>query len=165
MPPQKIPFTIREAAESDYPVIDDINRCSWGGGLTTHELREKRHGVIDDKPWSEHITRAVAEHRALPDVTTFVAEADGRVVGYAGALMNRGARAQVGTVSYNAVHPDFRGKGIGRALIIHVIEYLKNNGARVLDVMTLDSDEPVIRLYEKLGFKKLTNFIYFTKDV
>jgi ribosomal protein S18 acetylase RimI-like enzyme len=161
---QTVQFHIREAAQTDMAAIEDINRRAWEGGITTHELLQQRHGRLNGTDWTESITRAVAEHLARPDVTVFVAEHDSRVIGYASAQISREPPSEMGTVSYNAVDPDFHGRGVGTALIEHVIVYLQAQGARALNVVTIESDEPAMHIYEKLGFTKLTSLIYYTRD-
>lgn len=157
-------WRIRLASEGDRPAIDAINRRAWAGGLTTHELLERRHGPVEGRPWAEQITRAVATHLARPDVTTFVAERDGRVIGYAAAQIGHEPPSDLGTVSYNAVDPDYQGQGVGTALVEHVVAYLWEQGARVLTVVTLECDEPARRIYERLGFRELTRLIYYSRD-
>jgi GNAT superfamily N-acetyltransferase len=156
---------IRLAVEADQEAIAEINRHAWSGGITTYELLEQRHGPIDGKPWAEQIVEAAAAHLAQPHVTTFVAERDGQIVGYAAAEMKQvEPPADVGIVSYNAVDPGHQGRGIGTALVRRVVEHLKEQGARVLLVWTLEADEPACRIYERLGFKELTRFIYYSRD-
>lgn len=157
-------YRIRLATPDDTEAIAEINRRGWHGGLTTHECLEARHGTINGRPWTEQITEAVAAHLAQSHVTTFVAEKDGQVIGYAAAEIKRQPTSDVGIVSYNAVHPDYRGQGVGTALIEHVMAYLREQGARVLTVVTLESDEPVRRIYERMGFQELTRLIYYSKD-
>lgn len=163
--PVQAKFRIRPATQDDLQAIADINRRAWAGGMTTQELLEQRHGPIDGCSWIEHIVDAVTTHLAQPDVTTFVAEQEGQVVGYAAAQIKREeSPSDVGIVSYNAVHPDYRGRGIGTALIKAVVSHLKEQGARVLVVWTLEADEPACRIYERLGFKELTRFVYYSMD-
>ncbi len=158
------PFYIRPAIESDYDQIRAINRRAWTGGITTAELLEQRHGILDGTPWTEQITHDVAEHLARPDVTTFVAEREGRVLGYAAAQLRRQEPAsEVGIVSYNAVDPAYQGQGIGTTLIRHVARYLEEQGARVLLVWTLESGESARHIYEGLGFEELTRFVFYSK--
>jgi ribosomal protein S18 acetylase RimI-like enzyme len=161
---QKIVFQIRQATESDEDAINAINRRAWSGGITTHELLEQRHGRLNNQDWRERITSAVGEHLARPDVTTFVAEHQGKVIGFAAAQIDQQPPAEMGTVSYNAVDPDYQRQGVGTALIEHVIAFLEAQGAHVLNVVTVETDEPVKHIYERLGFEKLTCLIYYSKD-
>jgi ribosomal protein S18 acetylase RimI-like enzyme len=161
--PERI--SIREAQQKDHDAIAEINRRAWVGGITTNELLERRHGPIDGRPWAEHIVDAVAAHLERSDVKTFVAEDGGRVVGYAAAQIERkNPPPDVGVVSYNAVDPEYRGRGIGTALTRHVVGYLKEQGARVLAVWTLEADVPACRIYERLGFQELARFVYYSME-
>jgi GNAT superfamily N-acetyltransferase len=163
--PGQATYRIRRASQEDHDAIAEINRRAWAGGITTYELLERRHGPIDGRPWIEHIVDAVATHLAEPDVTTFVAELEGRVVGYAAAQIGREEPSpDIGIVSFNAVHPDHQGQGIGTALIKQVTGHLEAQGARVLAVWTLEADEPVRRIYERMGFEELTRFVYYSRD-
>jgi GNAT superfamily N-acetyltransferase len=157
-------YRIRVATEDDQNAIDSINSRAWGGGITTNELIERRHGLIDGVSWVDRGRRDITTHLALPNVTTFVAEIEGQVVGYASAQIKRqeGA-ADIGIVSYNAVDPDYRGRGIGTALMRRVESYLKGEGVRVLAVWTLEADEPARRMYERMGFEELTRFVYYSR--
>jgi ribosomal protein S18 acetylase RimI-like enzyme len=157
-------FTIREATAEDMAAINAINRRTWAGSITTHELLEQRHGRLNNLPWTESITSAVAAHLARADVTTFVAEYEGAVIGFAAAQIDTAQKADIGTVSYNAVALDYQGFGVGSALIRHVVDYLVAQGARVLTVVTVEEDTPALRIYERLGFRKLTSLVYLSRD-
>ncbi len=154
-------YHIRLVTADDNEAITAINRRAWSGGITTAELLEQRHGVLDGTPWIEQITNDVVEHLVEPGVTVFVAEQESRVVGYAAAEI-KPEKPEVGIVSYNAVDPDHQGRGIGTTLTRQVMGYLKNQGARVLVVWTLETDEPARHVYERLGFKELTRFVYYS---
>jgi GNAT superfamily N-acetyltransferase len=139
MQPHENEFKIRQLSQEDLDAIKKINLGSWSG-FTTSEL--------------------------LEDVTTFVAELEGRVVGYAAAQFEiKEDTSEVGIVSYNAVLPDARGFGIGSALIDKVIQHLKDQGARVLLVWTLEVGESARHIYEKIGFTELTRFVYYSMEV
>ncbi len=159
-------FTIRQATEADFAAIDEINRSSgcWDGGLTSHELLEKRHGKIDGLDWAEQMTKAAAEYIRKPGVVCFAAEADGKIVGYAAGEKKKTRQIELGEVGYNAVLPEYRGQGIGRELVKGVMRNLRDSGARILYVVTIDKDAPAAAMYEKLGFEKLTSHRYYTID-
>ncbi len=156
-------YLIRQATPSDQDAVEAINRQSWSGRITTHQLLENRHGRLNDRDWTERIVQAVSEHLSQPEVITFVAEQQGKVIGYAAAQISLQPWADVGAVSYNAVLPEHRGCGVGSALIEHVMHYLKAKGARVLTVVTLDSDDPAKHIYERLGFEPLAVLIYYSQ--
>lgn len=154
---------IREATEADAEAIWEINLRAWPG-CAIAELSEQRHGVLNGRRWTEHMARAVAEHMQRKDVATFVAELDGKVIGYANAQMSAEGPTETASIGYNAVEPDYRGRGAGTALVKHAIDFLGGRGARVLTVMTLAADEPARRIYGRLGFKELTRLIYYSME-
>ncbi|HUB60112.1 MAG TPA: N-acetyltransferase [Puia sp.] len=55
-----------------------------------------------------------------------------------------------------AVHPDFRGKGLGEALCRAALERARTLGAQQVILYSHTSLGPAIRLYQKLGFKETT---------
>ena len=52
-----------------------------------------------------------------------------------------------------AVEPDYRGEGIGRALIARAIEWAKEKGLPGLMLETQDNNVPACRLYARCGFE------------
>jgi [ribosomal protein S18]-alanine N-acetyltransferase len=87
------------------------------------------------------------------DTPTLVAcDAKHRVVGFA-MLRLLGDDAELMTI---AVDPKFRGKGVGAALMHACFEDLRMTPSRRM-ILEVAADNPsAIRLYEKLGFKKLS---------
>ena len=75
----------------------------------------------------------------------FVAMADDQPVGMV-TTTSFGPSAWIGNL---IVEPDFRSRGIGRALMEHAIDQLRERGATTV---RLEGDPPGIPLYRKLGF-------------
>ncbi|MGO1054086.1 ribosomal protein S18-alanine N-acetyltransferase [Crossiella sp. CA198] len=103
-----------------------------------------------DDPWS-----AAAFAAELDGGHHYVgAYAGDELIGYAGIALLVGppqAEAEVHTI---AVHPDWQGNGIGKALLLDLLAHVAQVGATVfLEVRT--DNEPAIALYERQGFEKL----------
>ena len=153
---------VREARPEDVEAIADITYRGWDG-VTIGEALEQRHGVRGGKTWRERKrAEIVADFRRRPH-EFFVAEIDGRVVGYASYWFVEAD--ETGHVGNNCVDPDFRGRGIGTALIGRVIERLRELGARIAVVTTLEHDLPARRVYEKHGFKLLLKSVYYSMEL
>ena len=82
-----------------------------------------------------------------------VAEAEGRVVGFAlGAHTYSTFRARPSVWLEDLfVEPEQRGTGIGKRLLLEVIEMARKEGAGRVDWAVLDWNEPSIRFYEAMG--------------
>ena len=154
-------FTIRRATAADFPAIDSINVIAWEGGITTHELLEQRYGRVNGAGWRTRITEAVRKHLENDETHAFVAQKGNNIVGYASGHIEAGS--EVGVLGYNAVHPDYRGQGIGTALVESALNHLVESGARILQVWTLATDVPACALYEKFGFHELTSFTFYSR--
>ncbi len=83
------------------------------------------------------------------------AELDGQTVGCA-ALVDRGERAQLRWV---VVLDEARGNGIGRKLLDAVLSHAKETGFDEIYLETIDQLTPSMTLYERSGFKLLSQKI------
>jgi len=70
-----------------------------------------------------------------------------------------------GRIHMLGVDPDYRGKGIGRELMMAGLARLKNRGLKVAG-LTVDSENRIARtLYESLGFDILSSTLWYEKVV
>jgi mycothiol synthase len=82
---------------------------------------------------------------------TFLAVADGEVVGCAG-LARDPDRLDRAEHTLTAVHRDWRGRGVATALKQATIAWAAGNGIRELSTWTQRGNEPMQRLNERLGY-------------
>lgn len=150
---------IRPAREQDIRAIYEINRIAWDGVCMARAV-ERRHGIVAGTGWRERKAREVDEACKAHLDRVLVAEVKGAVVGYATCYFD--PADGVGTLGNNAVHPDWRNRGIATALIAQVIRRLLDEGARILRVTTLEQDAAAQRVYEKLGFREIARSVMYT---
>jgi len=64
------------------------------------------------------------------------------------------------------VRPEDRGKGYGRALLIHLARIARDRGCGRMEWAVLDWNEPAIQFYRKLGAKSMDEWTVFrlTRD-
>ncbi|EKN70930.1 acetyltransferase [Neobacillus bataviensis LMG 21833] len=63
-----------------------------------------------------------------------------------------------------AVHPDYRGKGISQRLFeLHKEEAVKH-GCKQLFLEVIVGNDRAIRFYEKLGYEKIYDLVYYTHE-
>lgn len=96
-------------------------------------------------PWSEN---SIASELKNALALWLVAVEDGNLCGYVGSQSVMGESDMMNV----AVHPNFRRKGIGEALVDALSEELKAQGNTCLTLEVRASNSPAIALYEKLGF-------------
>jgi GNAT superfamily N-acetyltransferase len=93
---------------------------------------------------------------AAPDRTVVAVEDDGRIVGTAkmNANMPRGGNASHMASASFMVDPDRSGRGVGRALCEHVIEWARATGFRAIQFnAVVETNTRAVGLYESLGFR------------
>ena len=104
--------------------------------------------VCFSDPWSE---KSIASELDNPLAFWLVALEGQTVAGYIGSqtVMDETDMMNV------AVHPEFRRKGIGQALINTLVEHLQKAGSRCLTLEVRASNAAAIALYAKLGFSEV----------
>lgn len=99
-------------------------------------------------PWSENALRA---ELAKENSRFFVAITKNEVSGYIGANNVLG-EVYIDNI---AVFYNYRGFGIGTALLKHLINVSKDENCDFLTLEVRVSNKPARKLYEKLGFKEV----------
>jgi GNAT superfamily N-acetyltransferase/ADP-ribose pyrophosphatase YjhB (NUDIX family) len=89
-----------------------------------------------------------------PDVISFVAEIDGRVVGMYKLIANRrGLGAHVANASY-MVHPDAGGRGVGHAMGAHSLIEARRQGYDAMQFnFVVSTNTRAVALWQRLGFR------------
>jgi len=86
-----------------------------------------------------------------PD-TFLVAEENGKIVGYVIGLVRKWGEGHVVSL---AVHPKQRRKGVATALMKELLRRFSDKGLKAARLEVRVSNEAAIKLYEKLGFKRV----------
>ena len=124
-------FEFRRMQVRDLPEVMDIERLSFSN------------------PW--HETTFQGEIQNAPISFPVVAErtSDGRIMGYIICWKIKDD-VQINNI---AVHPDFRGRGLGEALLKHVLSRVRDEGAVFVSLEVRVTNAAARRLYERLGFE------------
>jgi ribosomal protein S18 acetylase RimI-like enzyme len=109
--------------------------------------------VTDD---ATSIDRLIHRDRAA----FFVAEEDGAVVG----TLIAGYDGWRGHLYRAAVHPDFRRRGFGRALVEEAVEHLTSIGCKRISAMVLEDEDHAVGFWSGIGFDLQPEIARYTKN-
>lgn len=98
------------------------------------------------------INGRVAGNLAREDANYLIAETEGRVVGVLGYRKNW-KRTGEAYISFIAVHPKYRGKGIARSLDSALTHKLSVEGIPYVNVTTWSTNPDVCTVYKHLGYR------------
>lgn len=141
-----LPVVLRRAAPGDVTAIIDL--------IAADQLGASRDGVRDATDRAAY-DAAFAAIDADPAQLLVVAEAAGRVVGtlqltFIPGLARRGAlRVQIEAVR---VRDEFRGDGLGSAMLRWAIDEARRRGCRLVQLTSDKSRADAHRFYQRLGF-------------
>jgi ribosomal protein S18 acetylase RimI-like enzyme len=157
--PETPHLVLRAVLPSDLPRLKEIVALSWKDQGIAHIL-EKRYGEMGGKPWLDWKWPQVEKVCRDTPRQVLVTEVNGEVAGFAVYLLDRVRK--IGTVGNNAVHPKFRGFGIGKRQIARVIELLRERGMAFAEVtVALNEGHAAARaVYEKTGFEPVADSRY-----
>ena len=149
---------IRTYRPADLPRLQQITAQTFGP-VSIDRNMEQLLGPFGAGGWQARKLDAVADDcRAQPD-GVFVAEDAGTVVGYVTTRLNRAAL--IGWIPNLAVDPAHQGKGLGRALLLHALDFFRASGMQVAKIETLEQNPIGQSLYPSLGFQEVARQIHF----
>jgi GNAT superfamily N-acetyltransferase len=151
-----VSLTIREAREDDREVVLRLAARTWEPVFASvnealgPELARRLHG--DD--WRAYHAGELREILDSASTVTWVAEIEGRVVGFAAARVVDPDRA-IGEVRIVGVDPEAQRTGAGRALTTHAEGWLRTQGMAVAFIGSAGDPghAPARALYEALGYR------------
>jgi hypothetical protein len=85
----------------------------------------------------------------------YVWEQDGRIIGNASLIPFRDKGKRVYLIANVATHPDYRRRGIGRALTERVMKQARDKKASAIWLHVRDDNPGAIELYQQLGFQEI----------
>jgi acetyltransferase len=89
----------------------------------------------------------------------------GKIVGDATLHQQLGGwKRHVGRVSV-LVHPEFRGRGLARALIAEIVDIARRAGLEKVEAEFIGEQEAAIRMFAMLGFSQLLRLEDYVKDM
>ncbi|MFC2041228.1 GNAT family N-acetyltransferase [Chloroflexota bacterium] len=116
----------------------------------------------------EEITYFLNSSNCSPEDVVLACDGD-RVAGYCWTKMNYGGDADAserkGRIFMLGVDPDYRGRGIGRRVLLAGLAHLKSKGLRFAELTVDSENETACALYRSVGFEVRTDSLWYEKAI
>jgi putative acetyltransferase len=116
--------------------------------LQPHYPPESRHGFSVEKLLQEAVAFFVVRKEAIP----------------AGCVGIKLFGTEYGEVKRMYVRSQFRGRGLGRLMLNHLVDYARRHNAGLLRLETGIYQTEAIALYERFGFQRIPPFGAYKED-
>jgi ribosomal protein S18 acetylase RimI-like enzyme len=153
---------IRLFQPEDLPRIQEITVASFEGVSIDRNI-EVRFGTVAGRDWKERKAHDLALDAQVYPEGIFVAEEEGRLVGYITTRVDR--FTQIGRIPNLAVDAAYRNRGIASALIQRALDYFEAEGLAMAKIETLVQNERGQNLYPRFGFEEVARQIHFVKPL
>lgn len=110
----------------------------------------------------EEIRYRVNMSDSRPEGIIFIARGD-RVVGYCWTRRLARDDKAVGQISMMGVDPSEQSRGLGRMVLLEGLTYLRGSGLAVVELTVDGQNQPAIRLYQSVGFRRSAVTLWYEK--
>ena len=143
-------MSIRQATDQDIPAIRAIALQAWPKAyypeiLGAEQLAYMLHLLYDE--------RVLAEAMGVKNQRFFLLEEHGAATGFASCTPHY-ARSTVTHLNKLYVLPEIKGRGVGKRLLEHVLDFAEGQGDRVIE-LNVNKRNKAIGFYEHMGFRIL----------
>jgi ribosomal protein S18 acetylase RimI-like enzyme len=147
------PPTIRQARADDVPALSELAKRTWADAFAHSVSPEDAAAELATTRSEAHFLAALREH------TILVADAGGALVGYVafGPVDIPEVDPEPGDRALRRLYVDsaWHGRGVGRRLIDAAFEHPGLRYARRVYVTVWEENRRAVRLYERLGFRRV----------
>lgn len=125
-------MTIRLVKGSDYYVISPLINDWWNGRQLADLL---------PKLFFDHFKN-----------TSFIVEEEGKIIGFLIGFLSQSYLNEA-YIHFVGIHPEYRGKGIGKQLYNQFFDVIKKNGRNTVRCVTSPVNRASIAYHTKMGFE------------
>ncbi len=128
--------------------------------LLLKDAFEQHKSRLPPEVWASYVEEMMDVRTRLSESELIVAESGGRLVGTVTLYLDTELSHQWwpkgwAVIRLLAVHPAYRGRGIGRALIEECIRRCHKQGIATLGLHTTEIMDVARRMYERMGFVRI----------
>jgi ribosomal protein S18 acetylase RimI-like enzyme len=130
-------------------------------GVTLEQNVEEKLGLLHGHDWRWRKARHIDDDVAANAPGIFVAEAEGRVIGYITTRIDRPAGQ--GRIPNLAVAAEFRAQGLGRRLLERALDYFRAEGLAYATIETMAQNVAGNHVYPACGFEEVARQVHFAQ--
>lgn len=134
-----------------------------------HDAYQQYENSIPASAWKSYLEDIKDVRSRLDVAELIVAEVDGRVAGAvtlflqsSPSLPEEWPRGWAG-IRLLAVHPSYRNRGIGHALMEECIRRCRQQGIATIGLHTTEFMDVARRMYERMGFRRVSEFDFYPR--
>lgn len=162
-------YILRFATSEDFVSIDEITIICY---TPIHESWVAMHGEMiyntiygTKEPWKEDKIRQNHDVFTENPDWVWVLERNSQIVGFVTFTIN--FKKSLGTIENNGILPEHTGKGLGKFMYRHVLDYFRRKGLTIAFVET-GLDDPHISAraaYEAVGFDRMAPIALYWQEL
>lgn len=149
---------IRTYRPEDLNALKEITVICFEGVSIDHNI-EKKFGQFADADWKVRKAKHIDEDAKANPEGIFVYDDNGKVAGYITTRINR--ESKIGGIPNLSVLPEYRGKGVGKALMKAAFDYFEQQGMAIAKIETLDQNAIGQNFYPGVGFVEVARQIHY----
>jgi ribosomal protein S18 acetylase RimI-like enzyme len=153
---------IRTYREGDLPRLRELIAATFEGVSIDRNI-EERFGLLNGTDWCWRKLRHINADCTIHPAGVFVIEEAGEILGCITTRLDRDTK--LGWIPNMAVAPGHQGKGIGRRLLVHVLDYFRREGMTHAKIETLAQNEVGCHLYPSVGFEEVARQVHFAMEL
>ena len=161
---RKSDFEIRPVAPEEWAAIADLHLRSWRSayrGILTDEYLDGEIEPERSRAWRARIGSGIPA-----DIGVFAAERHGQMLGFVCANLNPDRTPQWGPRVENLhCHPDHKGQGTGRALLIRAAQWVEEQRpGSALHLYVYDQNAAARAFYRRMGAAEVEDIMVNAAD-
>lgn len=140
-------YTIRELKETEYPLLDDF---LYEAIFIPQGAEPPPRSILHN----DELQVYVKDFGKKTDDRCLAAEVDGKIVGAVWVrIMNDYGHVDDETPSFAiSLYKEYRGRGIGTALMVKMLELLRESGYEKAS-LAVQKENYAVKMYKKVGFE------------
>jgi len=148
-------------------VLEEVFVRPVAGTAEVNARAAAQYGAFESKILFERYVQRFLEFMRSPvydhELDIVAASPDGRIGSF--CIVWTDPVNQVGLFEPVGTHPAFRGRGMGKAVMLEGLRRLQVRGMQTAIVSTTEDNLPALKLYESVGFTRVDKHLIFEKSI